>query len=150
LAGNIYKKTISIVGPDFFEIQIECDWNASTRESYFLLLRTIRAQLHAGKILSGTIRLHQIKYRAQTGVPPLDRGVLMFYGMGDPASPGEKNSILDLDTARKYTAYLKNYPLFLDAALPVYQWGILFHEDHFRGIIRSLGESDLTDFDRSA
>lgn len=72
----------------------------------------------------------------------------MFYGTGLPSDPGEKNSILDIDVAKQYVASLKDYPLNLDAALPVYSWGILFHGQKFRGIIRDISQDQLGGFSR--
>ena len=45
--------------------------------------------------MSATIRLHQVKYRADTGVPPVDRGMLMAYNLLPPDQAGERSSILD-------------------------------------------------------
>jgi hypothetical protein len=74
--------------------------------------------------LSATLRLHQVKYRIKTGLPPVNRCALMFYNMGRVDTADENMSILDLGQAEKYTAAIKNYPLPLDVALPVFSWGL--------------------------
>jgi hypothetical protein len=62
------------------EIQFDCDWTETTRNSYFLFINHYRAA--SKQSISATIRLHQVKYPATTGIPPVDRGVLMYYNMG--------------------------------------------------------------------
>ena len=73
--------------------------------------------------LSATIRLHQVKYREKTGVPPVDYGVLMYYNMGRITATGA-NSIYDRSTALRYLGKLRAYPLPLDIALPMFAWGV--------------------------
>ncbi|HEX2901052.1 MAG TPA: hypothetical protein VHS96_15140, partial [Bacteroidia bacterium] len=108
------------------EIQIDCDWTQNTREAYFSLLRRLKARLDSsGTALSATIRLHQLKYPKQTGVPPVDRGALMFYNMGDLENPQEDNSILNVAEGKKYLDNAHKYALPLDAALPIFAWGVL-------------------------
>ncbi len=55
--------------------------------------RAVREQ--SGLPLSSTIRLHQIKYRERTGVPPVERGMLMFYNMGQFSADPEARAIFD-------------------------------------------------------
>lgn len=136
LAENVRRKAFEAAGTAD-EIQIDYDWTPSTRDVYFLFLRTLRRRLTSETVLSATIRLHQVKFRERTGVPPVDRGALMVYGTGRPSDPDAENSILDLRAA---AAYLKNQPRYsipLDAALPVYSWAVLFRGRSFR---RLLGE----------
>jgi hypothetical protein len=123
------------------EIQIDCDWTEKSKESYFAFLQQLKA-MHA-KTLSVTIRLHQIKYQEQTGVPPADKGVLMYYNMGRIAADAS-NSIYERSTAQKYLSRLKEYPLALDVALPAFSWGI-----HIRGskVIGLLNKIDVTTFE---
>src|SRR5207253_974111 len=65
------------------ELKMDCDWSEGTRAAYFTFLATLRDLARpTGITLSATIRLHQIKYRERTGVPPVDRGMLMFYNIG--------------------------------------------------------------------
>lgn len=130
--------------PAFSEIQLDCDWTDGTREKYFALLRQVKADWGRGKIwLSATIRLHQIKYYERTGTPPVDRGMLMFYNMGELTRFTTQNSILDLDLARQYTDNLSKYPLELDLALPLFSWGVVFQDQRFIGLASNFRLSDM-------
>jgi len=121
------------------ELQIDCDWTATTKTVYFLLLKELKAQpFFKGKTLSCTIRLHQVKYFVSSGIPPVDKGMLMCYSMGDLKKYGNLNSILNVVEADKYLANIDKYPLPLDIALPLFQWCVLFHEQQFSGILHDI------------
>ena len=60
------------------EYQFDCDWTVKTKENYFNFLKHIR-KLRKGALVSCTIRLHQIKFKDKTGIPPVDKGTLMYY-----------------------------------------------------------------------
>ena len=127
------------------EIQLDCDWTRSTKEKYFALVRSIKSLAAAkGIITSCTIRLHQIKYRGETGIPPADRGMLMFYNMSDWRSASTKNSIFDADKAEKYVLYIKDYPLTLDCALPIFRWSIAYRSGKVLSILSSVDRSAFT------
>jgi len=124
LARQVQQKIDQLLGNAklrYTELQFDCDWSDRTQASYFQFLQEIRKLLKPGVKLSATIRLHQVKYRVRTGIPPVDKGMLMFYNMGDLKATG-RNSIYNADDAQKYTAYLGSYPLHLDVALPVFSW----------------------------
>lgn len=124
------------------EIQIDCDWTASTKEKYFDLLKKIRAKWQDSHIpVSATIRLHQIKFISKTGIPPVDKGLLMCYNMGNMKDPATKNSILTADELKKYTGNLPAYPLPLDIALPLFNWKVLFRHNQFVGLIQDLPDT---------
>jgi len=108
------------------EIQFDCDWNLSTKKIYFSFLEEFK-KLNTHSQLSATIRLHQVKYKEKTGIPPVDKYILMFYNMGDLKKISE-NSIFSIHTAENYTQYLSSYPKPLTFALPIFRWGI-----HYRG-----------------
>jgi hypothetical protein len=79
--------------------------------------------------LSATIRLHQYKFPDRTGVPPADRGLLMFYNTGDIHDPDEPNSIFQPAAAEKYLhGAPPRYPLPLDVALPVFSWTLIYRD----------------------
>lgn len=121
------------------EVQIDCDWTQKTRIAYFSFLQQLRIQpFLQRKILSVTIRLHQVKYPEKTGVPPIEKGLLMCYNMGNTRKPGNHNSILDADLAENYLSNLARYPIKLDIALPLFQWCLLFEGSKFRGILRDF------------
>ena len=103
------------------EVQFDCDWSLSTKQAYFSMLEAFKKEYPYQ--LSATIRLHQVKYREETGVPPVDYGVLMYYNMGRISATGA-NSIYDRSTALRYLGKLREYPLPLDIALPMFAWGV--------------------------
>ncbi|TWW01898.1 hypothetical protein FEF09_04865 [Chitinophaga pinensis] len=115
------------------EIQIDCDWTAGTRDKYFHFLREIR-QLFPGYTLSATIRLYPYKYPDKTGVPPVDRGMLMCYNLGNIKDAGTINSVFDINTLKQYLSG-KDYPLSLDIAFPVFGWYAWFRGNEFKGIV---------------
>lgn len=121
------------------EVQIDCDWTSSTRARYFELLRALKNNdFFKGKLLSCTIRMHQIKYTTSSGIPPVDKGLLMCYNMGNMKKPGNHNSILERDVAESYLSGIGSYPLRLDIALPVFSWSLLFHGQQFGRILRDV------------
>ncbi|RYZ20810.1 MAG: hypothetical protein EOO16_15385 [Chitinophagaceae bacterium] len=135
------------------EFQADCDWSQGTRGRYFRLLGQLRRQpFFRNKTLSVTIRLHQLKYLAQNGIPPADRGLLMAYNMGNLKEAGTRNSIIDLRELERYTAGLRSYPLPLDVALPVFDWWVLFEGKEYRGLVylrdSALSTRDRLDFPR--
>jgi hypothetical protein len=122
------------------EIQIDCDYTARSRKTYYEFLKEIQYQLSArpkvacyrrdARIincrLSTTIRLHQLSMPA----PPVDYGVLMIYNTGDPQKFMERNPILDMRDVAPYLNRLKGYALPLAAAYPVYSWQRQIHGVH--------------------
>jgi len=127
------------------EIQIDFDWTEGTKEKYFLLLRLFKKQSFLeGRTLSCTIRLHQVRFKKNSGIPPVDKGLLMCYNTGSLKSSGENNSILDDKTALAYLDNLHSYPLQLDIALPLFNWTLLYdNANRFAGILRDVQESEL-------
>ena len=142
LADKIYTLIFSLHPkelPPPAEVQIDCDWTVGTRAAYFALLKRLDARLDSLQIaLSATIRLHQLKYPEKTGVPPVDRGMLMFYNMGDLDNPQEDNSILDVAEGQRYLGKLDEYALPLDAALPIFAWGVLIRREKPIKLINNL------------
>ncbi len=148
LAGKITGKVLRMADNNLVqpvnEIQVDCDWNRTTREKFFQLVRGIRSRLRERNIsLSATIRLHQIKYKDQTGVPPADRGMLMVYNVEPVQKRNTKNSIFNPAVVRDYISNIDRYPLPLDVALPIFSWGVVFQHNRFIGLINNLGEEDL-------
>lgn len=146
LADSIFQKILALmpvksnVPP---EIQIDCDWTGSTKDKYFQLLTALKQKLTPKQtLLSSTLRLHQVKFSHQTGIPPVDRVTLMFYNMGDFKHPDTENSILDLQTAQKYLGKLSEYPLPVDVALPLFSWGVVFRNGRYSNLIANLNSAD--------
>lgn len=139
----------------FREIQMDCDWTESTREPYFQFLTSLRPGPtdHESRVtsheLSATIRLHQFKYPDRTGVPPVDRGMLMVYNMGEVDEWETENSILHLGILDQYLpnhqSPITNYPLPLDLALPLFRWGVVFRDGELNYLVNDLGEEHLQD-----
>jgi hypothetical protein len=126
------------------ELQIDCDWTESTRATYFALLDQLAKHAHrSGATLSATIRLHQIKYRERTGVPPVARGMLMFYNMGRIGPDPDSQAIFDPDRAADYLTRLSEYPLPLDVALPIWSWVRHVRGDRVVGLMQDTGLADL-------
>ena len=101
------------------ELQMDCDYTARSRQTYYDFLSEVRREAQAqGMRLSATIRLHQLSMSA----PPVDYGVLMLYNTGDPRHFEERNPVLDIRDVRPYARQLPSYPLPLAAAYPVYRW----------------------------
>lgn len=104
--------------------QVDCDWTSESKQIYFSFLEALKKELGNDIPLSVTIRLHQVKYPEKTGVPPCDRGVIMFYNMGDFKKYSQINSIYDASISKLYLDRLREYPLQLDYALPSFSWAI--------------------------
>ena len=120
--------------PPVREIQIDCDWTASTQKAYFDFLKKLREKARAKDIrLSATIRLHQLSMTP----PPVDKGVLMMYNTGDAKQLACHKPILDMKDAAPYIQHLGSYPLPLSAAYPLFSWRILFREGKFVGIMHA-------------
>lgn len=122
------------------EIQIDCDWSLDSRDRFMDFMSQLKKACH--KKLSATIRLHQVKYWKDTKVPPVDYGVLMFYNMGT-ISADATNSIYDRKIAEKYISSLKNYPLPLKPALPVFSWWVHTRCKKVVGLLSKINHSDF-------
>lgn len=150
LAANIsqfVEGKIKQAGKDGFgELQIDCDWTATTRDHYFVLLEAIRAQISDTVRLTSTLRLHQVRNLRSSGIPPVDRVLLMCYNMGNLRQPGEHNSILDLREMEIYLkGFLSAYPLPVDIALPLFSWSVVFRKGQYAGISKRLNSATLLD-----
>ena len=138
LAKRMFRLMASICkanGKTIREMQLDCDWTTTTKDKYFLLAKTIGESCKTNGVkLSATIRLHQIKYLEKTGVPPVDRGMLMFYNMGKLEDTTTSNSIFDAATAMGYTSRIKTYPLPLDVVLPMFSWAVHMRDGKVIGL----------------
>lgn len=146
LAENIFKLINDIAAVNSIdsikEIQIDCDWTASTKEKYFSLLNELQ-KIDTSHLYSATIRLFQVKYVTRAGVPPVKKGLLMCYNMGNLKDPAISNSIIDPATLEKYTGGINDYPLPLDVALPLFDWYVLFRQNEYKGLIQQVDEPGL-------
>jgi hypothetical protein len=132
---------------NYTELQIDCDWTKSTRNRYFKFLEQLSANpLLKGKTISVTLRLHQIKNIVSSGIPPVEKGILMCYNMGNLRKYGEQNSILDQHEMDLYlTDYLGQYPLPLDVALPIFEWAVVFRNEQYAGISKRISKMQIED-----
>ena len=152
LAFKVYEKIKSQVSAfkqmEIKEIQMDCDWTEKTKEKYFSFIKYFKLYCEKENIsVSATIRLHQVKYFEMTGVPPVDRGSLMFYNMTSVSDPNTKNSIFDEAVAKKYLVNFDRYPLKLDVILPAFSWGVLFRNNKISGIINDVKIEELSNSD---
>lgn len=144
LAHKVHGKIKNIMrweSDHICEIQIDCDWNSSTREKYFSFLQSLDSITDTP--ISATIRLHQVKYHKDTGVPPVDKGLLMFYNMSPVGKDTSLNSIIDIEEAKKYVSKAGRYPLKLDVGLPIFYWAKAFRGTKLLGLLSNTGESEM-------
>jgi hypothetical protein len=125
------------------EYQLDCDWSESTRHKYFKFLQKFKS-LDNKAVLSVTLRLHQVKHFDKTGVPPADRGLLMYYNMDDVKKFNIQNSILNNKLAAEYLKNLKPYPMPIDLGFPVFSWTAVFRNQKFVSLLYSSGNSHIT------
>lgn len=125
------------------EWQFDCDWTPSTRERYFAFLRQVQAQAGPNIRLSATIRLHQYADPAQTGVPPVARGMLMLYNFGSVEDWHEEQAIFRANNGLPYLQRRTAYPLPLDLAIPAFKWAVLFRGGTMIRLINDLAATTL-------
>lgn len=144
LASNVSNAIAYIMdktGVEYDEIQIDCDWTELTRVAYFKFLKTLAETSH--RSISCTLRLHQIRDRKKTGVPPVIRVSLMCYATSNPMENDTRNSILDMELLKAYTTNINDYPLDFDVILPIYSWGIVTNHLGQVKLVNGLTEADL-------
>jgi hypothetical protein len=132
---------------DYQELQIDCDWTKTTKDRYFYFLEQLKKlpQLR-NKEITVTLRLHQVKNIESSGIPPVKKAMLMCYNMGNLRKYGSQNSILDQAEMDLYLKdHLKNYPLALDVALPLFKWAVIFRNQQYAGISKRLQPNQLHD-----
>lgn len=121
---------------EFAEIQIDCDWMPSIKNKYFYFLESFKS-LFTTSVFSATVRLYQYKYPDLAGVPPVDKGLLMYYNMGVLSDCKESNSILNNTIGKQYVGF-GEYPLPIDVALPNFNWSLVFRQGEFQFISKSF------------
>lgn len=145
VVGLIEQRRNFLRLPEPIEYQFDCDWSSSTRELYFEFLKELRKRLPENSRLSATVRLHQIRYPERTGVPPVDRGTLMCYNVGEVDRWESENSILTTTGVAAYLEPAAAYPLPLDAALPIFAWGAVYRHGKLVRLLNNLTAEELTD-----
>ncbi|MFY7826077.1 MAG: hypothetical protein ACOVQ4_03085 [Flectobacillus sp.] len=124
------------------EIQLDCDWTMSTKKKYFTLLTILRKKYPK---ISATIRLHQVKFSDKTGVPPVERGMLMCYNMADWKNEKTVNSIFTPDVLSQYIGELSEYPLPLDLVMPAFHWTVGYRNHQFQYFLNAVSSKDFSD-----
>lgn len=151
LAQNVGQKIdrmASDQGIRFGQVQIDCDWTDGSRRNYFHFAELLNRQLQEqGKTLSATIRLHQVKYAERTGVPPVDRGMLMFYNFGRIQADATRSSIFNAQDASLYASFIESYRLPLDVVLPLFSWTVHSREGEVVGLSEELTAEELDSFE---
>ncbi|UTX47729.1 hypothetical protein [Chryseobacterium sp. MA9] len=138
----IQKKTEEYQLKTNSEIQIDCDWTAGTRNDYFKFLKELKKI--SGKEVTCTLRLHQVKDKKQTGIPPVGKVYLMCYSTSSPLEKSDKNSILDVNILKSYLSKMEDYPMKkIEVALPIYSWGIVTNHLGKHKLINALSKRDL-------
>ena len=122
------------------EIQIDCDWTLASKDNFMKFMEILKSK--TTDTLSATIRLHQIKYAATTGIPDVDYGVLMYYNMGKIAADNS-NSIYDRKIAEQYLSKLSEYPLPLKVALPIFSWAVQIRTNKVVGLSAKITQEDV-------
>jgi hypothetical protein len=117
------------------QVQLDCDWTASTRGLYFRLLRRVRQQLGCS----------QTRDTLAQGIPPADRVLLMAYNLEDVRQRHPRNSILHLPTLEGYLPAIRDYPLPMDVALPVFGWAAHYRKDRLLGLVPDADSRQLPD-----
>jgi hypothetical protein len=122
------------------DIQIDCDWTQSTRNKYFSLIDKLQEKYN----INVTIRLHQIKFQQKTGIPPVSRGTLMLYNIGDLKNQ-KQNSILQADIVEQYINSSSSYPLELDIALPLFSQTVIKNNNNQIRIINGTNKTAMNE-----
>ena len=141
VAALIKKKQTEFGFKVSSQIQIDCDWTAGTNKEYFAFLQKLRE--FSKKEITCTLRLHQVKNRKLSGIPPVEKVFLMCYSTSSPLENSNRNSILDVPTLKTYLKNVASYPLEMDIALPIYSWGIVTNHLGRHKLINALSVEDL-------
>jgi hypothetical protein len=151
LADHVWQQVAAMTKENnisFRELQIDCDWTDSSQRNYFHFINVLNGPLKTEKkSLSATIRLHQVKFVERTGVPPVDRGMLMFYNFGRIQAGTTGNSIFNERDASRYASYIAAYPMKLDVVLPMFSWSIHARDNQVMGLLENVGSVDAANFD---
>ena len=146
LAEDVSNKIKAIHGDkELSEVQFDCDWTPSIKDKYFYFLDEV-SNYFPGVTISATVRLYQYKYPELAGVPPVDKGLLMYYNMGDLTDYKETNSILNNQKGKEYLGF-GEYPLPIDIALPNFQWCLSFRQGIFQYICPDFSKEELNNQD---
>lgn len=145
LGENILKKIESIAKEKQLkinEIQLDCDWTKQTKEKFFSMIKSMKSK--SKYTFSATIRLHQYRNFELTSVPPVEKGTLMFYNIGNIHGNDSENSILSEKLTEKYLKNAQKYPLKLKVALPIYSWAVVMRDGKVVHLLNDIYPNDLS------
>lgn len=145
--SNRIKKLINQISKTQFnkeikQIQIDCDWTESTKSTYFEFLKQLQNYFE----IDVTIRLHQIKFTKNTGIPPVKKGTLMLYNVGDLKNK-QQNSTLEASIVKRYINTETHYPLTLNIGLPLFSQTVITNNDNEIKIIKNSERNNLENDD---
>lgn len=144
LFAEVQKRAALLGALPVREVQLDCDWTASTREEFFALARAVQQLAgQEGAQVSATIRLHQLKDRERTGVPPVSRGMVMLYNLAKVTGVPGARAIYDPQIAESYLSRMDDYPLPLDVALPLFAWTVQSRGGRVERLLDGVAETDL-------
>ncbi len=147
LAEDVLGLTEQLFGPNFPELQIDCDWTARTQVQYFVFLKALQLRLK-NRSLTCTLRLHQYRDRKTQGVPPVSRATLMAYNVGNLNAWETENSIVDTNILKTYLSGTKPYPIDLDLAVAAYDWAAVYRRNDLAYLINEPDTTELRDTSR--
>lgn len=134
-----YSETKSLSNK-YNEILIDCDWSKNSKENFFYFVEKLKQEI-PDKHITTTLRLWQYKNPKAAGVPPVERVLLMCYNVESANTYDIDNSIASIQEIEKYVQGV-SYPLKIDIALPIFNWGVIFRDQNFKGVIRNVSISD--------
>ncbi|MEL6842770.1 MAG: hypothetical protein AAFP02_06100, partial [Bacteroidota bacterium] len=122
--------------PQIPQIQIDCNWSASTAEAYFGFLEELLERLgESGPSLSVCVYPHHIVGRDSLGTPPVQRARLMLMEIDDPVAV-EANGSLFGAHIREAVSEADDYDIPLDVGLPIGSWGVVLRNEKAVALLR--------------
>jgi hypothetical protein len=140
---SIKQLVINDYKTHYSDILIDCDWTAGTRDKFFYFIDCLKKDI-SDKNITVTLRLWQYKRQKPEDIPPVNRCLLMCYNMQTANDFNVQNSIASLSELKKYVSS-EPYPLPLDIALPVFNWGVLFRNEKFVGLLGNVNTKEYED-----
>jgi hypothetical protein len=122
--------------PDIHEIQFNCDWTDSSRETYFSLINYLKILpmiLDRKLTLSAAVYYDQCKQPDRLGIPPVNRVMLMCFN--SPEQDVARNTVR---TFKNDIAGLSNYPLPMDVAFALPGDKFVYRKDKLSSILQNI------------
>jgi hypothetical protein len=150
LAQLIHERILRIADAlPLSRVQVDCNWDAETEDTYFRLLESLQAEFGPqGPKLSVCLYPHHILPQNGLGIPPAASGMLMLFEIDKLQVISAGNTICDPDLLRPSVLAVEGYPLPLDLALPIFNWGLVIRNQQPVSLMRHLHLSHLEDRQR--